>query len=84
MIGIKIINATPGPTTSDLILEFIRQRATGTTLKEICNSLNRPVSMVQVCLKNLISAKYIFARKSKTGVGLIYYPCVVRKTLTKN
>ena len=40
--------------------------------------------MVQVCLKNLISAKYIFARKSKTGVGLIYYPCVVRKTLTKN
>lgn len=74
MIGIKIINATPGPTTSDLILEFIRKRTTGTTLKEICHSLNRPVSMVQVCLKNLISAKYILVRKSKTGVGLIYYP----------
>lgn len=74
MIGIKIIDATPGPTTSDLILKLIRKQTTGMTLKQICQTLNRPVSMVQVCLKTLISSKQIFARKSKTGVGLIYYP----------
>lgn len=74
MIGIKIISARPGPKTSDLVLEIIQNRTTGITIKEICQSLNRPVSMVQICLKELISNKNILARKNKTGVGLIYYP----------
>lgn len=74
MIGIKIINATPGPSTTDLVLELIQRQATGTTVKEISNTLNRPVSMIQACLKKLISSKHIFARKNKVGVGLIYYP----------
>jgi predicted transcriptional regulator len=74
VIGIKIINPIPGPNTSETILEIIKKRQTGITIKEICRMVNRPVSMVQVCLKTLISSKSIYARKNKTGVGLIYYP----------
>ena len=74
MIGIKIINATPGPDTTEQILAIIQAKSTGTTIKEISKNINRPVSMIQICLKKLISSKHIFARKNKTGVGLIYYP----------
>lgn len=74
MIGIKIINPTPGPDTTEQILALIEANATGITIKEISKKLNRPVSMIQVCLKKLILSKHIFTHKNKTGVGLIYYP----------
>lgn len=74
MIAIEIITATPGPSTSEQILNLIEDRTTGITIKEISKIINRPVSMIQVCLKDLISAKYIITRQNKVGVGLIYYP----------
>ena len=74
MIEIKIISATPGISTRDRVLEIIQARKTGITSKEICQRLNRPVSMIQVCLKDLIAAKAIITHKNKAGVGLIYYP----------
>jgi predicted transcriptional regulator len=74
VIGIKIISATPGPDTTEEILTLVQAQSTGITTKEIARSLNRPISMIQICLKNLISSKDIFARKNKTGSGLIYYP----------
>lgn len=74
MIEINIIKATPGISTHDQILLIIQARNTGITIKEISKIVNRPVSMIQVCLKDLISAEKIFARKNKVGVGLIYYP----------
>ncbi|MGF1540707.1 MAG: winged helix-turn-helix transcriptional regulator [Pleurocapsa sp.] len=79
MIGIKIINATPGPDTTEQILTIIQAQNTGITIKEISKSINRPVSMIQICLKKLISSKDIFVRKNKTGSGLIYYPRKVSK-----
>ena len=74
MIEIKIISATPGISTREKILQIIQARSTGVTIKEISKIINRPISMIQVCLKDLISSKDIFTRKNKVGVGLIYYP----------
>ena len=74
MIEIKIISATPGVSTRQQILQVIQSRNTGITIKEISKIINRPVSMIQVFLKDLISSKDIFTRQNKAGVGLIYYP----------
>ena len=74
MIKINIISPTPGISTKEQILQIIQARKTGITVKEIKRILNRPISMIQIHLKELISAKAIFSRKNKAGVGLIYYP----------
>ena len=74
MIQINLISATPGISTQEQILQLVRDRHTGITVKEIKQILNRPVSMIQVCLKDLIASKAIFTRQNQAGVGLIYYP----------
>lgn len=74
MIYIKIITPTPGLNTQEIVLQIIEKRETGITIKEMSQKVNRPVSMLQVCLKQLISAKKILARKSKVSGNLIYYP----------
>lgn len=74
MIEINIISATPGVGTHEQILRLIQSRATGITSKELSRLINRPISMIQICLKDLIARKAIFSRKNKAGVGLIYYP----------
>lgn len=74
MIEITIISATPGISTREQILQLIQTRNTGITIKEISKLINRPISMIQVCLKELIADKVIFTRQNKVGVGLIYYP----------
>ncbi len=65
MTTIKIISATPGPSTTEQILELIKSQSTGMTIKEISSQINRPVSMLQVYLKQLVSSKQICARKSQ-------------------
>lgn len=74
MIEIQIISATPGISTHEKILNIIQTRSTGITIKEISKTINRPISMVQLCLRDLVSSKDIFTRKNRAGVGLIYYP----------
>ena len=74
MIEINIISARPGINTREQILQLIQAKTTGITIKELSKNLNRPVSMIQICLKELIADKAIFTRKNKVGVGLIYYP----------
>ena len=71
---IKIITPTPGPNTSDRLLELIYHRVTGITLRELCQFLNRPASMIQICLQKLISSGQVRVHKSRTGTSLIYYP----------
>lgn len=80
MIEIQIISATPGLSTREQILRLIQARNTGVTIKEISKLINRPISMIQICLKELIADKAIFTRKNKVGVGLIYYPQSSRKS----
>lgn len=74
MIQINIISATPGISTEEQILQLVRARKTGIKVREIERVLNRPISMIQICLKELIASKAIVSRKNKAGVGLIYYP----------
>lgn len=74
MIQINIISATPGISTQEQILQLIQSRTTGITIKEIGKAINRPISMIQICLKDLLADKAIFSRKNRAGVGLIYYP----------
>lgn len=74
MIKINIISATPGISTQEQILQIIKTRKTGITIKGIQQLLNRPMSMIQIHLKELIAAKAIFTRRNKAGSGLIYYP----------
>jgi predicted transcriptional regulator len=78
VIQIKIISATPGVSTREQILGIIQTRSTGITIKEISKIINRPISMIQVCLKELISSKDIFTHQNKVGIGLIYYPISTR------
>lgn len=74
VIQIQIIRATPGITTQEQVLQLIEERKTGITIKEIKRILNRPISMIQIHLKELIADKAIITHKNKAGVGLIYYP----------
>ena len=74
MIEIEIISATPGMSTQEQVLQLIRERETGITIKEIKRVLNRPISMIQIHLKELIADKAVISHKNKAGVGLIYYP----------
>lgn len=74
MIEIKIISASPGMSTQEQVLRLIQTRKTGITIKEIKQTLNRPMSMIQIHLRDLIADKAIITHKNKAGVGLIYYP----------
>lgn len=74
MTYIKIITPTPGLNTKERVLQIIENRETGITIKEMSQQVNRPISMLQICLKQLISAKKVRARKSQVSNNLIYYP----------
>jgi len=74
VIQIKIISATPGVTTQEQVLQLVKERQTGITIKEIKQMINRPISMIQIHLRELVADKAIITHKNKAGVGLIYYP----------
>lgn len=74
MLTLKIIKARPGKNTTQKILDLIESRPKGITVREISNQLNRPISMVQICLKTLKSLKLVTSQKSQNKICLIYYP----------
>lgn len=74
MIQIKIISASPGVSTQEQVLQLVQARKTGITIKEIKSIVNRPISMIQIHLRELIADKAIITHRNKAGVGLIYYP----------
>ena len=79
MTHFKIISATPGLTTQEEILKIIQEQSTGITTKQLSKVLNRPVSMLQVCLKQLIASKQIYSKKSQSSHSIIYYPIITKK-----
>ncbi len=68
---IRILTPTPGKTTTERIIELIQNNPHGLTIGELQQELNRPVSMLQICLKGLIADKLI--KKRKQGMQLVYY-----------
>ncbi|XHU96791.1 MAG: hypothetical protein JJP05_02825 [cyanobacterium endosymbiont of Rhopalodia gibba] len=49
----------------------------GITVKKLSNRLNRPVSMVQSCLKSLLAIKAIQAKRPSDTQKWIYYPASI-------
>lgn len=70
-MAIYIIKATPGLTTTESILELLREHPEGMTVKEISQALNRPVSMVNICLKALYSSGQIYTQPD--GIQWVVY-----------
>lgn len=83
-MSIRIIKATPGPTTTERILELILAHPQGIATKELSKSLNRPVSMINHCLKRLIASKQVGVRLSESGMQQIYFPNAIAVNLKKN
>ena len=68
------MKSAPEITTIEKVLRLIRNHPEGITIKIICDRLNRPVSMVQICLKQLVAQKKIRTQLSANRMHLIYYP----------
>jgi predicted transcriptional regulator len=73
-LPIQIITATPGPTTAERIFDLLLAHPQGMTVKDLSQRLNRPVSMVQHCLKHLMAAEAVCAQFSEDGRQWLYYP----------
>lgn len=76
MAYIRIIAPTPGLKTKEKVLQIIKERETGITIREMKHTVNRPISMLQIYLEQLILSKQICARKSQVSNNLIYYPYI--------
>ncbi len=71
---IRIISPTPGPTTTEKIEALIQSHPQGISLQEICQILNRPISMALQCLKPLIASKKVYSQLNHSKMRQIYYP----------
>ncbi|MDJ0581668.1 MAG: hypothetical protein QNJ66_16840 [Crocosphaera sp.] len=58
-----IIKATPGLTTDEIILNLLKDYPQGLTVKELSDKINRPISMIQTCLKLLVACKKVKSKK---------------------
>ncbi len=69
-----IITPTPGPSTAERVLELIITHPQGITVKGLSDRLNRPISMVQRCLKELQGSKFVQAKLNPEDRQWVYYP----------
>jgi DNA-binding transcriptional regulator YiaG len=71
---LAIVEITPdfsSLTTTDRLLESIDNHPNGLTIKELADQLNRPISMLQICLKILIASKKVAVRQQINGQQLV-------------
>lgn len=76
-LPITIISATPGPKTEETILDLILTHPQGLTVKELSQRLNRPVSMIQICLNSLLERKQVSVRYHDNNIYKVYCPYYV-------
>ena len=62
-MSFTIIKARSGLTTNEKILKLLSNYPDGLTVKQLSDLLNRPISMIQTCLKLLVSAKKVVTKK---------------------
>lgn len=72
MARIKFIKARGGLNTTETILQIIQLNPGGLTLKSLSKEMNRPVSMLNICLNNLIQSKQIKVKLSDNKMQKIY------------
>jgi DNA-binding transcriptional regulator YiaG len=69
-------------TTIDRLLQLVGDRPDGITIKELSDTLNRPISMIQICLKIAISSRKV-AVKQRDLNGQIVKVYVLRPDKTQ-
>lgn len=75
MVKIKFIQPRGGLSTSEKILQVIQENPKGVTLKSISQQTNRPISMLNICLRNLIKDKQVKVKLSDNKMQQIYQKC---------
>lgn len=75
MVKIKFIQPRGGLTTAETILELIQENPKGLTMKSISQETNRPISMLNICLRNLIKDKLVKVKLSENKMQQIYQKC---------
>jgi DNA-binding transcriptional regulator YiaG len=60
----------PGLTTTDRLLESIYHHPEGLTIRQLADRLNRPISMLQICLNTLIASRKVAVRQQNNGQQL--------------
>jgi DNA-binding transcriptional regulator YiaG len=69
-------------TTADRLLELLGDRPDGVTIKELSDTLNRPISMLQICLKIAIASRKVAIKQRDLG-GQIVKVYVLRPEKTQ-
>ncbi len=69
-------------TTIDRLLQLVADRPDGITIKELSDTLNRPISMIQICLKIAISSRKVAVKQRDLG-GQIVKVYVLRPEKTQ-
>jgi DNA-binding IclR family transcriptional regulator len=72
MSNLIFIEPRGGLTTGERLLQVIDQYPQGCTIKHLSKTINRPVSMINLCLKQLTSSKQITIQLS--GMQRLIYP----------
>jgi len=72
-LAIKIIRSTPGPTTMDQVLDLVNLYPYGVTARELSEQLNRPISMINLCLKSLVNFQQVCHKFDADNHKWIYY-----------
>jgi DNA-binding transcriptional regulator YiaG len=74
---LAIVEITPdfsSLTTTDRLLASIRDRPDGITVKELADKLNRPISMLQICLKILIASRKVAIKRQNAVTVYVSKP----------
>ncbi len=74
MATIKFIHSSGGVATTEQLLQIINQHPEGSTMKELSQIINRPVSMINLCLKTLIIKKQIKVELSQSRMQKLFFP----------
>ena len=74
MATIKFITSSGGFATTESLLQVINQHPEGSTIKQLSQSINRPVSMINICLKTLISQKQVKVKLSNNRMQRLVFP----------
>ena len=74
MATIKFITATGGLSTAETLLQFINKHPEGSTIKELSYGLNRPISMINLSLKDLVNKKQIKVTLSDNRMQRLVFP----------
>jgi hypothetical protein len=74
MAMIKFVTATGGLSTAESLLQVINQYPNGSTIKQLSINLNRPVSMINLALKTLISQKRVKVKVSDNRMQRLVFP----------